>query len=417
MMCSPCFQLHITFPCEESHHQIPITSHELVTPEENRKVFLAYTHRVNSLKTALLSNLEAVSSFQTRLLSEFDQLITDLATAKQTYASQLEKTKRIISMEIELAVRQIEDVEYLPKFQPLNGFEVQVLGCWTRDPDLRSTQLFTGEVDFSDIRNQVAKLVYFQTHFDYFRSEESPPAVLAGISYNSLRLYNLHEKKESRKSLRQNFTQGTVYCFLDHSTALCVGGVPPSTSVQKLAITTGLLTPAPPLHYPRGFSGIRKHGDHIYLFGGNWPSTSTCEKLDIVDNVWSDLPSMTVPRYAFNPCYYKGELFLADAQNSNVIECFSLASETFRVLPLTLPELSGNSVAFIVDKELRIATAYGQLAVLNLSKKGDSFRLSNISNTPIISSWPPLTVGSTIYFINYSTGQLRKYAIDTGLFS
>jgi hypothetical protein len=127
---------------------------------------------------------------------------------------------------------------------------------------------------------------------------------------------------------------------------------------------------------------------------------------------------MSTPRYAFNPVYYKGEMYLADCQNDHSVEVFSVAMETFRLLRIALPmELAGNSVAFLIGKAVHIATSYGQLAVLNLADKKAEFTVKEVSNTPVISSWPPLVDGKVVYFINYSSGELRTYSTVTGLFA
>lgn len=415
LLCSACYQTHAAQG--QGHCQLPITAIALLKDEEQRQAFFTFLSRFESLRKALLSNLEVITSFQLSLGIEFDQLISDMQATKASHLAQLDKVKSELKVQLEEALMQLQEVLYTRDFRPLNDLEVQVLACWTRDPDLRALQLFTGEVDFSEARNQLTKAAYFHTHLECLRSEEDPPETLAGITFNSLRLYQLPDCQERRKSLRFSFTVGAFYCFIDATNALCLGGLPPSPTVQKLNILTGLLSPGPAMKVARGFSGIRKHGNCVYVFGGNWPSTSSCEKLSLEDNAWLPLPKMNTPRYAFNPVYYKGEMYLADCQNDHSLEAFSVAMETFKLLPIVLPsELSGNSVACLIGKELHIATAYGQLAVLNLANKKAQFVVKEAKNPPVISSWPPLVVGKAVYFINYSTGQLRRYSPDTGVF-
>ena len=413
--CSACFQTHAAYGT--GHYPVPIKAMGLIQSEEQRQTFFTFAARFESLQNTLLSNLEAITSFQLALNTQFDRLIFDLQSMKVAYLAQLDKAKSELTVQLQEALMQLEEVLYTRDFKPLNDLEVQVLACWTRDPDLRAAQLFTGEVDFSEVRSQITKVTYFRTHTECLRSEEEPPEALAGVSFNSLRLYQLPDCQERRRSLRCSFTVGTFYCFLDTANALCLGGLPPSPTVQKLSLQTALLSPGPAMQVARGFAGIHKHGNGVYVFGGNWPSTSSCEKLSLEDSAWLPLPKMCTPRYAFNPVYYKGEMYLADCQNDHSIEAFSVAMETFRLLPYTLPaEMSGNSVACLVGRELHIATAYGHLAVLSLVNKKAQFQVKQVTNTPVISSWPPLVVGKAVFFVNYSTGQLRRYTPETGLF-
>lgn len=400
------------------HYEVPVTSTHLLQTEDQRNGFFTFIKRYEKLWNTLESNLEAVNSFQTRLISEFDRLISDLNSIKSSYLLQLEKARVELKTHIEFALNQLQDVIYTSDFRPINDLEVQVLACWTREPDVRTAQLFTGDVDLTEVRTQIGKSVYFHTQLEYLKSEEEPPPVLAGISFNSLRLYQLPDCQETRKNLRFTFTVGAFFCFINQTTALCLGGLPPSPTVQKLNVITGQLSPGPPMKQARGFSGIRKHGSNVYVFGGNWPSISSCEALSLEDAIWRPLPQMCVPRYAFNPVYYKGEMYLADCQNDHSIEAFSLAMETFRLLPIQLPaEISGNSVAFLIGKEMHIATSYGQLAVLNLSDKRAQFSVKEVRNSPVISSWPPLLVDKKVYFVNYSNGQLKRFSPETGLFA
>jgi len=403
---------------EQEHYEVPIASLAVVQSEEQRKAFFQFVLRFKSLRKELLRNVEVITAFQSSLASEFDEFISYLHTIKAAHLTHLEKAKVELQAQVANALTQLQEVLYTPDFRPLNDLEVQVLACWTRNPDLRTAQLFTGDVDFTEVKSQVTKSAYFHTQLEYLKSEEQLPETLAGISFNSLRLYQLPDCQEKRKSLRCSFTVGTFYAFLDSTTALCLGGLPPSNTVQRLNVVSGLLSPGPPMKIARGFAGIRKHGSCVYVFGGNWPSTSSCEKLSLDDSVWQPLPKMSTPRYAFNPVYYKGEMYLADCQNDHSVEVFSVAMETFRLLQMALPAaLSGNSVAFLVGKELHIATSYGQLAVLNLATKRGDFTVKEVTNTPVISSWPPLVIGKIVYFVNYSTGDLRRYSTDSGLFT
>lgn len=418
LLCSACYQMHEIDGKGNEHYQVPITSMGSVQSEDQRETFFEFVSRFKSLRKELLGNVDAITAFQSTLICEFDQLISNLQSIKIAHLTQLEKAKIELQSQVEAALTQLQEVLYTPDFRPLNDLEVQVLACWTRSPDLRTAQLFSGDVDFAEVRNQIAKSVYFHTQLEYLRSEEQMPDVLAGVSFNLLRLYKLPGCSEMRKNLRVRFTVGTFYCFIDSAVALCLGGLPPATTVQQLNTASGVLSAGPPMKTSRGFSGIRKHGNNVYVFGGNWPSTSSCEKLSLEDNAWQPLPKMSTPRYAFNPVYYKGEMYLADCQNDHNVEVFSVAMETFRLLRIALPmELAGNSVAFLIGKEMHIATSYGQLAVLNLADKKGEFTVKEVSNTPVISSWPPLVSGKIVYFINYSSGELRTFNTATGLFA
>ena len=87
-----------------------------------------------------------------------------------------------------------------------------------------------------------------------------------------------------------------------------------------------------------------------------------CEKMQFIDQCWTQINSMNHPRSHFTPCHFRSLLYLASTYSSKV-ETFNAEAETFAVLPVSLPVLSSIwSVAFIARGELCLLTEKNEMA-------------------------------------------------------
>ena len=91
---------------------------------------------------------------------------------------------------------------------------------------------------------------------------------------------------------------------------------------------------------------------------------TVCEKSSVLPMHWTPLPPMHGGRCSFTPCAFKALLYLASS-NNRAVESFSPNTETFTVLPVSLPQdfLTVNgSVAFVANGELILLTWNEQIA-------------------------------------------------------
>ena len=100
----------------------------------------------------------------------------------------------------------------------------------------------------------------------------------------------------------------------------------------------------------------------VYVFGGctfytgtgkslNRPNKS-CERFELQNNRWFRLPDMQYARYAFNPCVFRGLIYLSGACDARVMEVFSPHQYTLPVT-LLLPEKSSTCCVY-VDQDLLV---------------------------------------------------------------
>lgn len=193
----------------------------------------------------------------------------------------------------------------------------------------------------------------------------------------------------------------------DKDILLCLGASPASSDVYFLSLSFFQLTSLPALRTPRYGAGVVK--DHCYAFGG-WNGKERlriCEKMQLSDPSWTVINrKMTEQRHGFTRCH--ALIYLVAAIANSGIETFNAETETFAVLPVTLPSQLRDSwsVAFIENGELCLLTANKQKACWKIEIDRE-FRLSDTAKE----SWscqPPLIVGTLAYMRrNYAAVQSR----------
>lgn len=231
---------------------------------------------------------------------------------------------------------------------------------------------------------------------------------------NTLRVHDLKLKTCSTFTLAVTFTTGAAFCLLDNSDVLCLGGSPPSNLVYMLDITTQKLQTMPNLNTPRLYSGVIKVGQCVYVFGSYSPNLAVCEKFSLANRVWTNLRDMNSPRFAFQPAAYLSDIFLANPQGgSRTIEVFNTETEVFRTLQFQVPaQISSNIFAYVAAEELHLA---GNSCVSKW--KINSTAEPQVTSFPGLpscySSSPALVMGSEVYMVVYSSGNLFKFNYQT----
>lgn len=246
--------------------------------------------------------------------------------------------------------------------------------------------------------------------------DQDLPARLTGVFNDCAFLYDVAEQQLSRHTLSVNFNNGGSYVELDTNTVVCVGANPPSSAVYLLELSSFQLRSLAPLSTPRQSPGVAKTENNLYAFGG-WNGNAmlkTCEKMEFSSHLWTDLrESMAYPRSNFTPCLFRSLFYLVSANfDLRTIETFDLNTETFAVLPVSLPSeliLAKASVAFIYNGELCLLTEGKQMARWEINSARE-FRLSNTGEI-IWSNQQPLIVGSTAYIA--CLGDVKRFNLKS----
>ena len=244
--------------------------------------------------------------------------------------------------------------------------------------------------------------------------EAKLPTSMAVVWLDQAYLYDTQARLVSKHTLTVNLGGGS-YIQVDSNTLLCVGTHPAPCAVHLLDLTSFQLRPLPSLCTPRAAAGLAKVNAHFYVFGGwNEAYLSSCEKLQLSDQCWTQTNSMHYHRAFFTPCQFRSLLYLASADKHKKVETFNVETDTFTVLPISLPArlLPYSSVAFVVKGELCLLT-YGMQMVRWKIETEHKFRLAHTSQGSC-STQLPLVVGSLVLIA--CMGEVQKFSLKTYCF-
>lgn len=384
-LCSACLHKHISRMPKKGHRHWPIALLPNYKKDSCLKRLEAFP-RVSEEALGCVGQIDTAITELTAKVEEIKATLTALCTEK---VRELQDIKANLTKEISFALAEVkrtlleEQPLLLTYFGPLIRKHIG-----KTDP----LQLFTFTIE--------APETLLSVHIQLANSQDNKPAQLAGMYHNGAFLYDVESHQFTRHTLSVDFGNGGSYAMLDRNRLLCLGAHPPSSAVYLLELPSFQLNPLPSLSTPRSGAGVANVNAYIYAFGG-WDNHSrlrSCEKMDLSSKCWTHCGDMTHPRSSFTPCLHRSLLYLAAASTPDVweIETFDPETETFAVLPVSLPPeltLKQASVAFIANEELCLLTCGRQLARWKIDTESE-FRLS--WGESIWSNQQPLIVGPVV---------------------
>ena len=173
-----------------------------------------------------------------------------------------------------------------------------------------------------------------------------PRDLFAAISGGVMKLYDFTTKKTTSCSLPTAICSG--YVQVDRTTVLIVG-----EPVITLDLLTLQVTPLPSLLTPRNHVGAAQVGSTVFAFGGYGGKKieNICEMGGVPLTRWTPLPPMHYARWDFTPCPFQSLIYIVSC-DARAVESFSVHTETFTELPVSLPAqlgLSGGSVRGCIE--------------------------------------------------------------------
>lgn len=236
----------------------------------------------------------------------------------------------------------------------------------------------------------------------------------AAVCGSTVTLCDLTSGETTQQVLPKDFNNTGSAVQLNDTSVLCMEGQPPGTYLLEL--TSFKLTTLPPLPTPRSCSGLAKAGESVYVFGGldsYGNSLSICERLSLVENTWYQAGTMTHCRAVFTPSSHDSLLYLVSSWGPypRAVETFSPATETFRVLPIALPDelVSGWGVTFAARGELCVLTEHMQIARWRVGDPS-GFRVDATDRKCWSTQMPMIAEG--LVLINFG-GQVYKFSLDS----
>ena len=241
--------------------------------------------------------------------------------------------------------------------------------------------------------------------------------LVPAVKNSTLRVYDLDHRTVTEGQLTRTITTASVPVMINYEVVMYVGGHPPYTSdVCSVNIVTFQVTVLRHMLEARGWAGVIKYTEFVYVFGGNNPQLASAEKYDIERKRWIWVPGMRHARYSFTPALYKKEIYLADCMiNPKVIEVFNPYSETYRELEVVLPQYGTHSLSFVLDSEFYLISYTFQGGKLPLEPQPTAFldiSLTHINKAMGYLGSPPLILEKMVYFAHYTEGILTVYDVE-----
>jgi len=394
LLCESCFFLHFQKNITGQHPTFPVT----ILPQIKQPGFM------DKLQTRTAS-LPQVRECAVRNIGEVDKCMAELTCKieelNKFYSDMMERLREK-KREIEESMKEVETtiLQEMPELKTPFGKPLRDY----LERKSTSLELFQYRLSAFDPKSLLEimnpSLISDYSKFPY-------------VFGNSLRVYDLKLKTSTAFTLAGTFTTGAAFCFLGNNDVLCLGGSP-SSNVYMLDISTQKLSAMPNLNAHRQYPGIIKVDLCVYVFGSYSPNLASCERLSLTNRVWTNLKDMNSPRFAFQPAVFLSDIFLANPQGgSRTIEVFNTERETFRTLSFQVPaQISSNICAFVVAEELYLAgNSCACKWKINSTIEPQVIAFPNWLNC--YSNSPAFVIGSEVYLVPFSTGNLFKFNFQT----
>lgn len=197
----------------------------------------------------------------------------------------------------------------------------------------------------------------------YFARDQLLPATYA----HSLVIHNSATWQHWVLPLPPAIPCGALFCIVDSVIAIAFY----ETSVTRVDMLDCLITSLPSLSTPRRCQSLLAFRGIIYVFGGICENrlTPTCLRLGLRVETWTALPDMQSEYCLTWPALWQEEVYIIPKLSGDCIEVFTIASQSFRVMPR--PEDFGwkGLFGFGKDDQLLILRSDGLLDRWNLVTK------------------------------------------------
>jgi len=400
LLCEKCCKEHVDKAQELVHFTMPISMYgKHMKPGfyerlEDRSGYV-------KAKTALLSNLAYIDNCIAQVGVEVDKVVAAAQCYKEKTVSALLVLRSTLETDINTAVEEVERTlqDDIPLLE--TALSVRLREC---RKDIALLRLVTWEASSAPILTAILQLCHYQLQ------AVSGTVRLPGLQGKALRVYDLERRTTQSFALSRTFGNGGRMCVSGADTALIIGGNPSSAEVYIVKLTTGETREMDAMHLPRTGPGLVKGPTFLYVFGGE--GLRACEKFGLKTKKWTCLRDMETIKWAFCPCIYLDEVYLAD---SNVpIEVFSMATDTFKTLPLVLSELTGCLTTVLHNDQLLFLSTHNEVAYWQVSSDYVQVTHCTCPTEQPSSQCPPCLLGRLLYYVRSDSGNLNVYDLDRG---
>ena len=398
--CPQCWPAHLKTKGPKMHLLVPLHAADMLTSEESVPDFITREVFSNNVAEALNGNLVRVAGAKADLRSACEQLQSDIDHYRDTKLQELSEIEGELKARIDVALRGIEEIRYVPYFIPKNEPERLILEEWRNSVENITERLsmFVSTLNIEHLVLQLPSMTYFHANYAvlYPATSQQPRTFLPCVQSNVLRSLSLttHTWREIPLSLHTDITYNSVVSFLTNGDIFACGGKTHNKAYTIDGLSLDIQEIAPML-LSRYAHGLVATSDYVYVFGGKGESDyKECERYDLKLKAWADLRPMHKARSSITPCRLYLKIFIAGGF-SNTFETFSLTTDKFELHALPSPMLSGTT-CIAADGTVLI---FGRQILLEIDSECKTVsRLGALQGNDWWSNIAPVSFNGEVYF-------------------
>lgn len=331
--CKGCHLAHYQ-KVRQVHSMHSMSAYELVTSGRmSVETFRRKQVYINDFQLRIWDELVQFDAFARRVEGEFSALIGQITDKKAAVLADLQRLKVKLTAHLSAVQQTIEAKRYIESFEVTTALDEYILTGYELLP-LPEADIFSGRLELREISTLLENSVSFAVQESLIEQESGQIPVLKG---HYLRLFHRKTLQMTQMTLSQTtrIDHSTAYCFLSPNTLLAAGGIS-HNEVYHINIRSGQVERAKSLNTNRWWTGLFPYkGKFVYAFGGsNGNLLNSAEKYAIEAEVWTNVRSlMCRAKLCCSVCEHFSGLYMSGIeQKGSSIECFSLNSETFRLI-------------------------------------------------------------------------------------
>lgn len=414
--CPQCWPAHLKTKGPKMHLLVPLHAADMLTSEESVPDFITREVFSNNVAEALNDNLVRVAAAKADLRSACERLHSEIDQYRDTKLQELSEIESELKARIEVSLRGIEEIRYVPYFIPKNEPERLILEEWRNSVEniVERLSMFVSTLTIEHLVLQLPSMTHFHANYAvlYPPTSQQPRTFLPCVQSNVLRSLSLttHTWREIPLSLHTDITYNSVVSFLTNGDIFACGGKTHNKAYTIDGLSLDIQEIAPML-LSRYAHGLVATSDFVYVFGGKGEiDYKECERYDLKLQTWADLRPMHKARSSITPCRLYLKIFLAGGF-SNTFETFSLTTDKFELHSLPSPMLSGTT-CIAADGTVLI---FGRQILLEIDSECKTVsRLGALQGNDWWSNIAPVSFNGEVYFCRRtSASQPLVYKVNS----
>ena len=164
--CPQCWPAHLKTKGPKMHLLVPLHAADMLTSEESVPDFITREVFSNNVAEALNGNLVRVAGAKADLRSACEQLHSDIDHYRDTKLQELSEIEGELKARIDVALRGIEEIRYVPYFIPKNEPERLILEEWRNSVENITERLsmFVSTLNIEHLVLQLPSMTYFHAN-------------------------------------------------------------------------------------------------------------------------------------------------------------------------------------------------------------------------------------------------------------